>query len=218
MVNTTIINAGGKGTRRYPDTQYKPKVMLDYEGKPILDYILDRVAGISESILITINKPLGLQIADHILENHANLPVTFVPDDVQAGDGYGVYLCSHFVGHDDGDVLVCNDDTIFDFDPEVLQDDNILFVSDTYEPFKYGVVDIEDGMVVGIAEKPAIPYPNLRTVMTSPFYFKSMQSLFRSLHALLHNQNVMLTECLQTMLKRNKFKAVELNEWQDLGS
>ena len=51
----SIILASGFGTRLYPLTIDKPKCLLEYKGKPIINHIIDKMPK-NVDILVTTNK------------------------------------------------------------------------------------------------------------------------------------------------------------------
>ena len=57
-----LILAAGYGTRLYPITKYYPKPLLSISGKPVIEYILDKLNNldmIDEILLVTNNKFIG---------------------------------------------------------------------------------------------------------------------------------------------------------------
>src|SRR5690348_11268383 len=40
-----VILAGGRGTRMLPYTQTRPKTMIEFHGKPFLQYVLEMLSG-----------------------------------------------------------------------------------------------------------------------------------------------------------------------------
>jgi len=60
-----IINAGGKGTRAWPLSEFVPKSMIPIEGKPLLEHIvnyLNKFNEITEIIIIYDESKLGEQV------------------------------------------------------------------------------------------------------------------------------------------------------------
>ena len=50
-----LILAGGFGTRLYPLTANKAKALLDYNGRPLLSHLIDRIPRDME-VLVSTNK------------------------------------------------------------------------------------------------------------------------------------------------------------------
>jgi len=67
-----MIFAAGLGTRLYPLTANKPKALVEYQGKPLLEHAITKIleAGI-EHIVINVHH-FGEQIIDYIAQHHFN--------------------------------------------------------------------------------------------------------------------------------------------------
>jgi len=59
-----IIPLAGRGTRVRPHTHLVPKPMLKVAGRPVMDWVMDRVAGLDVSELIFITGHLKEQVED----------------------------------------------------------------------------------------------------------------------------------------------------------
>lgn len=57
-----IIPLAGKGTRLRPHTHLVPKPMLKVAGRPVMDWVMDRLAGLDVSELIFITGHLRDQV------------------------------------------------------------------------------------------------------------------------------------------------------------
>jgi len=70
-----MIFAAGLGTRLYPLTANKPKALLEYQGKPMLEHAITKIleAGI-EHIVINVHH-FGEQIIDYIAQHHFNATI-----------------------------------------------------------------------------------------------------------------------------------------------
>jgi len=70
-----MIFAAGLGTRLYPLTANKPKALVDYQGKPLLEHAITKIldAGIKH-IVINVHH-FGEQIIDYINQHHFNATI-----------------------------------------------------------------------------------------------------------------------------------------------
>ncbi len=107
-----VILAAGKGTRMKELTREVPKPMLEVEGKPILQHIVEGIAaaGVREFCIIT-----GWRaeiVEEHFGDGSAlGLQIGYARQTVQDGTGKAPELAKEFVGGDDflltyGDILV----------------------------------------------------------------------------------------------------------------
>jgi len=168
-----LILAAGYATRLRPLTDSIPKQLLPVGGRPMVDWILDRVAETS---------------ADEI---HLVTNARFAPDferwakdkDVQVHndgttsneDRLGAIGDIQYVGLDD-DLLVIAGDNLFDYSLADYEswwrerDGSAVAVFDVGDPElakKYGIVEVnEDDRVIGFAEKPSDPPTTLCATAT----------------------------------------------------
>jgi glucose-1-phosphate thymidylyltransferase len=168
-----LILAAGYATRLRPLTDTIPKQLLPVGGRPMVDWILDRIVETS---------------ADEV---HLVTNARFAPDferwaedkDVQVhndgthsnDDRLGAIGDIHFVGLDD-DVLVVAGDNLFDYslaDYEAYwraKSGSCVAVHDVgdFELAKqYGVVDVDaDGRITSVVEKPEEPRTTLCATAT----------------------------------------------------
>jgi UDP-N-acetylglucosamine diphosphorylase / glucose-1-phosphate thymidylyltransferase / UDP-N-acetylgalactosamine diphosphorylase / glucosamine-1-phosphate N-acetyltransferase / galactosamine-1-phosphate N-acetyltransferase len=107
-----VILAAGKGTRMRGLTQDLPKPMLEVQGKPVLEWIIERLAqsGISDFCIIT--GYLAEKIEQHFNQGDSwGARICYARQEVQNGTGKAPELARQFVGADDflltyGDILV----------------------------------------------------------------------------------------------------------------
>ena len=168
-----LILAAGYATRLSPLTDHLPKQLLPVGGRPIVDWILDKVreAGIDDIHLVTNARfaPLfadwaeraGVQVHDDgTTSNEARLGAI---GDIQ------------FVNLDD-DLLVIAGDNLFDFSlagyVDFWRDKGgsavaVYDVGDKELAKKYGVVDVDgDDRIVAFVEKPDDPPSTLAATAT----------------------------------------------------
>jgi glucose-1-phosphate thymidylyltransferase len=176
-----LILAAGYGTRLYPLTRDRPKPLLEVGGRPLVDWILDRIAEVSE-----------------IEEVHLVTNAKFAP-------AFRAWAPPHVVVHDDGtrdeedrlgaigdlafvldglggdDLLVVAGDNLFDFSLR----DFVAFwrgkgrasalalydVGDVELARKYGIIELDErDRVVSFLEKPDDPPSTLAATATYLFH------------------------------------------------
>lgn len=166
-----IIPAAGKGTRLLPNTRAYPKELINFCGKPFIEYCLDLLVdlGIDDVCIIVSNKKGAL--TDYIGNGSSfGVNATYAIQEEQKGLGHAVLTARNYVKNSDQEdfVLLLGDDII-------KQEENVLnklidehlkkkplasiLVEETEEPEKYGIVKIEDfdgekGKVEELFEKP----------------------------------------------------------------
>ena len=175
-----LILAAGYATRLYPLTANTPKPLLKLKGRPIIDYILDKVeqVGDIDQVNIITNNKFYSQFEEWLLPKKSYSPARYhlindgsntVEDRLGAiGD---IHRALQKAGIDD-DLLIVGGDNLFDFN----LNDFVKFAYDNrpyhsmclYLPqnhidaTKFGVAQISEcGQVIGFEEKPELPKSNL---------------------------------------------------------
>ena len=154
-----IVMAGGLGSRLRPLTNTTPKPLLDVGGKPILDHILTGLqnSGI-EDVVISVNY-MGEQIREHVGNgNNHQLSVNYVSEKERLGTAGALSLLQPKPKRPflvmNGDLLTrMNYDRLYQFQKE-HNHTLVMCVRKHHIQVPYGVVDIENGLVTGLREKP----------------------------------------------------------------
>ena len=84
---SVIILAAGKGTRMQ---SAKPKVLQTLAGKSLLGHVLDTCYQLTVDDTIIVHGFGGEQVQDHIDQQYAHLPITWVAQTEQLGTGHAV--------------------------------------------------------------------------------------------------------------------------------
>ncbi|MBS7287988.1 MAG: NTP transferase domain-containing protein [Candidatus Freyarchaeota archaeon] len=152
-----VILAAGEGTRMYPLTCTCPKPLLPVSGKPVLRRILEglKVSGVSE-VLVVVGR--HMDAVKEVLSG-VGLRVEYVVQKRPQGTAHAASLAEEFVGGEDfllvnGDVLVPEP-----FYGKILNvfrhsGGNVVSLARVDDVSSYGMVEVKDGRVVRIIEKP----------------------------------------------------------------
>jgi mannose-1-phosphate guanylyltransferase len=162
-----FLLAAGLGTRLRPITDSTPKCMLRIGDRPLLDIWLDALAkaGVHE-VLVNLHHHAPV-VRSHVAARSGPPAVRMVEEQELLGSAGTLLANRSFV---DGEemFLAVNADNLTDFDLGVLVDAHrdggaiaTLSLFRAPRPSECGVVDVEDGRVVGYVEKPADPPSDL---------------------------------------------------------
>ncbi|MFH0881297.1 MAG: sugar phosphate nucleotidyltransferase [Lentisphaerota bacterium] len=154
-----IVMAGGLGARLRPLTNDTPKPLLPVGGKPILDHILDglKKSGIDD-VVISLNY-LGDQIRERVQNGREyDLSVNYVTERERLGTAGALSLIKPRPRRPflvmNGDLLTrMNFAKLLDFQRE-NRHDLVMCVRKHQTLVPYGVVDIHEGRITGLREKP----------------------------------------------------------------
>ena len=215
-----IIPVAGKGTRLRPLTNHVPKPLLRVAGRPVMDYVIDKLDGLDVEELVFVTGHLKEQVEAHVTKNY-KLPSRFIEQVVQDGTAGAINLAKPYV---DGPVLIVFVDTLFDADLTLvnrIDADGIMWVKEVEDYQRFGVVVTDDqGNMTRIVEKPSEPISKLANI--GLYYVRDWEMLFDGIgDTLARPQNAgewYLTDAFQYMIDRgSKIKTAEVNGWYDCG-
>jgi glucose-1-phosphate thymidylyltransferase len=215
-----IMPVAGKGTRLLPITKHVPKPLVRVAGRPVLDYVVDRLAGLDVEELIFITGHLQ-ELIEAYARRAYDIPSRFVEQKIQDGTAGAVNLARPWV---DGPVLIVFVDTVFDADLSIVNTvdaDGIIWAKEVEDYQRYGVVVTDDhGYMQRIVEKPSEPISRLANI--GLYYVRDWRTLFDGIDATLAGPRQkgewFLTDAFQYMIDhgRRLFTA-EVAGWYDCG-
>ena len=158
-VRTAVVLAAGEGTRLRPLTRNRPKPMLPAGNRPILEYVFDALveAGLDRIVVVVGYKRDRVQ--DHFGPSYRGVPLSYVTQGKQLGSGHALLQARDAVS---GPVLVVNGDRVIDGETvgsviDHFETDPVtpaLAVLERQDASHYGAVDLRDGDLHSIVEKP----------------------------------------------------------------
>ena len=165
-----LILASGFGTRLYPLTIYKAKALLEYNGKPLVSHILDRVPESIET-LVSCNRKFEADFRgwQEGTARQVELCVEDVWSEEQKKGAVGsleFWVSSKNITED---LLVIAGDNYFEFNLADLisayNGENLLVavydIGDRSKARRFGVVTLEGNRIVEFQEKPSQPRSSL---------------------------------------------------------
>ena len=215
-----ILPTAGLGTRLRPHTFSKPKPLVSVAGKPVLGHILDRLQGLALDKVVFIVGYLGEQIERYVRAEY-DLPVEFVVQQELKGQAHAVQLAKGLVT---GPTLILFVDTLVEADLQKLETmdaDGVLFVKEVDDPRRFGVVQLQNGRVKRLIEKPDSMDNKLAVV--GLYYLRDIDELFAAIDELIERDiqtkgEFYLADALQVMIDRGAAMVAEQVEvWEDCG-
>ncbi|HVD33228.1 MAG TPA: sugar phosphate nucleotidyltransferase, partial [Gemmatimonadales bacterium] len=215
-----IIPLAGKGTRLRPHTHLVPKPMLKVAGRPVMDWVMDRLKGLDVTELIFITGHLKEQVEDFARSRY-KIPSRFIEQKVQDGTAGAVNLARPYVK---GPVLIIFVDTVFEADLTLINRtdaDGIIWAKEVEDYQRFGVVVTDaQGYMTRIVEKPSTPISKLANI--GLYYIRSVDSLWQGIdHVLANPANKgewYLTDAFQWMIEHKKrILTAEVGGWYDCG-
>ncbi len=212
-----LILAAGQGKRLEPLTKTQPKVMLPLVGKPLLEHIILEVkkAGIDRVTIITGH--LEEEIKEYFKDGkNFGLKIEYITQRERRGTADAIRHSSF-----NSDFLVLNGDTLVkaeDIKKLISQHEGDATIAVKYSksPELYGVVEVEDGFVRSIEEKPENPKSNLISTgiyVFSPEIYTAIEKTPLSARG-----EYELPDSIRILMQNSKVRAVEISEFVDIGT
>lgn len=160
LENPVFIMAGGFGSRLRPLTDHCPKPMLPIGDKPILQHTIERMRAQGFRNFFISTHYLPKQIMDHFGDgSQFGVSIDYVHEDVPLGTGGALGLLPSDSGHKplilmNGDILTDLDFTDILESHEIKGADATMCLREQETSLAYGVVDVVEGNVTGMQEKP----------------------------------------------------------------
>jgi glucose-1-phosphate thymidylyltransferase len=215
-----IIPLAGKGTRLRPHTHLVPKPLLKVAGRPVMDWVMDRLAGLYVTELIFITGHLKEQVEEFTRARY-KIPSRFIEQKVQDGTAGAINLARPYVK---GPVLIIFVDTVFEADLTLINRtdaDGIIWAKEVEDYQRFGVVVTDkNGFMTRIVEKPTTPISKLANI--GLYYIRAVDSLWQGIdHVLANPANKgewYLTDAFQWMIEHGKrILTAEVGGWYDCG-
>jgi glucose-1-phosphate thymidylyltransferase len=158
-----VILAAGEGSRLWPFTYSKPKVMIPVANKPILEYVVRSLVsnGIDDIIMVVGYKKE--RIMTHFEDGRDyGARIKYAVQKKQLGTAHALLAASKLVK---GDFVVLPGDNVIDAQvvADLLSKDECpcTLITESETPSKYGVVQMHSGKIADIMEKPEEMISNL---------------------------------------------------------
>jgi glucose-1-phosphate thymidylyltransferase len=216
-----IIPLAGKGTRLRPHTHITPKPMLRIAGKPVIDYVMEKLErlGDVEQVIYVVGH-LKDKVEEYARSTY-EFDSVFLEQTVQDGTAGAVALARPYV---DQPVFIIFVDTIFDADLSIVKTtdaDGIIWVKEVEDYQRFGVVVADaDGNMTRIVEKPSTPISKRANI--GLYYIRNWKLLYEGIDWTLaqpkNKGEYYLTDAFQYMIDHGaKIKVVDVKGWYDAG-
>jgi glucose-1-phosphate thymidylyltransferase len=216
-----IIPLAGKGTRLRPHTHLVPKPMLKVAGRPVMDWVMDRLEGLDVTELIFITGHLKEAVEAYAKDRYG-IPCRFIEQEVQDGTAGAINLARP---HITGPVLIIFVDTVFEADLALINRtdaDGIIWAKEVDDYQRFGVVVTDaDGFMTRIVEKPSTPISKLANI--GLYYIRDVAALWAGIDQVLaapaNKGEYYLTDAFQKMIEAGRrILAAEVGGWYDCGA
>lgn len=216
-----IVPLAGKGTRLLPLTKRVPKPLVHVAGRPVMDYVMDTIAGFDVEELLVITGHLKDDVERYV-RRHYRIPARFVEQKTLDGTAGAINLARPWV---DGPVLIIFVDTLFDADLSLIRTadaDGILWAKEVEDYQRFGVIVTDaGGYMRRIVEKPDTPISRLANI--GLYYIRDWRALFDGIAHVLGQAagkggEFYLTDAFQYMVDHGRrLLTASVGGWHDCG-
>ena len=220
-----VILAAGKGTRLDPLTENRPKHLLPFGGKPLLDWLLLGLAGINVTEVLLVTNYMEDKIRDHVRDgSRFGLNISYFKQEEMKGTADAFGVSEDFIGDEDfigiyGDLYISHEN-IKKVYSKYKQNQTTMAVIPVDNPSQMGVVKLDGNKLTDIVEKPApgtepSNLANAGLFIFTPNIFKHIANT-----SLSSRNELEITDSLKNMIKSGEvIQAVEIEKkgWLDIG-
>jgi glucose-1-phosphate thymidylyltransferase len=215
-----ILPTAGLGTRLRPHTYSKPKPLVTVAGKPVLGHALDSLKALQIDQVVFIVGYLGEQIEQYIRAEYQR-PAQFIVQRELKGQAHAIQLAR---GHVSGPTVILFVDTLLEADLDQLNRtdaDGVIYVKEVEDPRRFGVVQVENGRVARLIEKPDSMENRLAVV--GLYFVREIEQLFAAIDELIERNiqtkgEFYLADALQLMIDQgSRIIAEPVAVWEDCG-
>lgn len=166
-----VLLCAGEGTRLRPLTFCRPKHLLPVAGRAVLDRVLSSLAeaGVDEAVFVV--SPTECSLHEFVDDGSRwRMSASFCVQHEPLGLAHALACARTKIGDDERFLMYLGDDLLGDgvtqFASDFAASDAAasLIVKPVEDPRAFGVVVVEDGVVVRLVEKPKIPPSDLAIV------------------------------------------------------
>ena len=219
----------GMGKRMRPHTLTIPKPLIPVAGKPMVQRIVEDLAGVCPEkiteIAYVISRAFGKEAEANLVAVAKALGAVgkIYYQDEPLGTAHAILCAKDSL---DGKTLIAFADTLFIPDKTAKVDtnkDGIIWVQKIPDPRAFGVVKLDnDGVITDFVEKPQSFISDLAII--GIYYFKDGEYLKKEMQYLIDNNlkekgEFQLTNAMENMKQKGtKFVTSQVAEWLDCGN
>ena len=222
-----IVPMAGMGKRMRPHTLKVPKPLIPVAGKPIVQRLVEDIAGVCEEkieeIAFIIGPSFGAEVENMLVNVAEGLGAkgTICYQEEALGTAHAILCAQEAL---DGKTIIAFADTLFRADFKLDGDaDGIIWVQQIEDPSAFGVIKLdENNIITDFVEKPEEFVSDLAII--GIYYVKDGAALKAELNYLIENDikdkgEYQLTNALEALKQKGtRFVPGQVKEWLDCGN
>ncbi len=225
-----IILCGGFAKRLLPISEFIPKPLLPIAGRPLIDYIVDKISAIKpDKIYLSVNKKFQDQFGYYALKrNDLKIELIVEPtmkEEEKLGAIRGLKFAMDEIGTDE--YIVMAGDNYFDFEILSVYENylktkkmsiGVYQLNSIDEAKRFGVVQIDENKkIISFEEKPE--FPKSKLISTGIYIFSNDIKNNLDRYILDKNNADQLGHFISWLIKNNTVYGIPLmGKWYDIGT
>ncbi len=222
-----IVPMAGRGSRLRPHTLTVPKPLIPIAGKPIVQRLVEDIAGVVnekiDEVAFIIGKDFGEEVEKDLnaIADNLGAKASIYIQDKPLGTGHAIMCAQESLS---GPAVIAYADTLFkaDFSLDTTSD-GVIWVKQVENPEAYGVVKLNDkNQITDLVEKPKEKVSDLAVI--GIYYFKDVAVLKEQLQEVL-DENIIrggeyqINDGIEKMKEKGYiFTPGKVEEWMDCGN
>lgn len=222
-----IVPMAGRGSRLRPHTLTVPKPLIPIAGKPIVQRLVEDIAGVVkediDEVAFIIGKDFGKEVEKDLraIADNLGAKASIYIQDKPLGTGHAIMCAQDSLS---GPAVIAYADTLFkaDFSLDTASD-GVIWVKQVENPSAFGVVKLNDkNQITDLVEKPKEKVSDLAVI--GIYYFKDVAILKEQLQEVL-DENIIrggeyqINDGIEKMKEKGFiFTPGKVDEWMDCGN
>jgi glucose-1-phosphate thymidylyltransferase len=198
-----IIPLAGTGFKSKYKTVHQLKSLIPLAHQESICYIIDQLEIQNVREIIIIVGFYGERVIEFLTQKYPEIVFHFVFQKFREGLAHAIYLCREYIEEEEP-LIIQLGDSLLELDySKIDTNQNYIGVKTVNNPSNFGIVKIENGIIVDFEEKPKHPTSNLAM---AGFYYLSKTTLFFEV----------LTQLIKGDIKTDN-EPLMISEWFNLG-
>ncbi len=222
-----IVPMAGRGSRLRPHTLTVPKPLIPIAGKPIVQRLVEDIAGVVnekiDEVAFIIGKDFGEEVEKDLnaIAKKLDAKASIYIQDKPLGTGHAIMCAQESLS---GSAVIAYADTLFKADFSLdTKSDGVIWVKQVENPEAYGVVKLNDkNQITDLVEKPKDKVSDLAVI--GIYYFKDVAILKEQLQEVLDENLIrggeyQINDGIEKMKQKGFiFTPGKVEEWMDCGN
>lgn len=220
-IKQAVIMCAGKGTRLAPLTDEIPKVLIEINGKTLLEYKLEILNNLVEEVILVVGYKKE-KVIERFKDNYKNLKITYCFQEKQIGTGNAIEITKDLIL--DKFLILNGDDIYSDEDIKKLCNEELAMLGKNInieDSEKFGMIKLdENNNFIEIIEKPKTYVSNLANIncflLDKTIFEKKLSPSIRGEYELTDYLNFLVEKNKKIKVITTQGKWLPINSFEEL--